>query len=210
MNYREFVVKGTVRSEHVIQLFDSSESLAESVSAFLAPAYEAGDNLLIVAKPRHWDAIALGLKALGCEVDEGLRTERIIVLNAAATLRAISRNDTPEDGRFDEVVGRLVRDLTRKGGLAIYGEMVEELAEEGNFAAAVKLEDLWNALAERTSFRLMCGYSSAHFAAPASERHLHLVCSAHTQVRTKSDDPLGGWLVKRTRLPFKPELLPVR
>ena len=200
MNYREFVVKGTVRSEHVVQLFDSSESLAESVSAFLAPAYEAGDNLLIVAKPRHWDAIALSLKALGCDVVEGLRTERIIVLNAAATLRAISRNDTPED----------VRDLTRKGGLAIYGEMVEVLAEEGNFAAAVKLEDLWNALAERTSFRLMCGYSSAHFAAPASERHLHLVCSAHTQVRTKSDDPLGGWLVKRTRLPFKAELLPVR
>ena len=180
------------------------------MGSFLATAYAAGDNLLVVAKPKHWNLIAPVLRARGCDLVEDLKTERLTVLNAAATLRAFTRNDVPDKDRFDQVVGRLVRGLSAQGGLSIYGEMVELLAEEGDFNAALQLEELWNALAARCSFRLMCGYSSAHFASPAAEAKLHPVCAAHTHLETKQDDPLAGWLIERTRFPFKSDFLQAR
>lgn len=205
MIYKERIIHGQVRSEHFVQLFDSQDSLASSVSAFLAPAHLAGENLLIAAKPRHWDIIARGLKARGCDLVDALKTERIVALDAATTARAVSRNQMPDATRFAEVVGRLVRKLSVDRPLAIYGEAVEVLAEEGNLKAAVELEELWNGLSEQTPFRLMCGYSSAHFAVPSTETNLHQVCKAHTHVQTKADDSLGSWLIQRTRLPHRSE-----
>jgi hypothetical protein len=210
VTYREHVVRGNVRSEHVVQLFDSIESLADCVSAFLAAAYEAGDSLLAVVKPKHWDAIAPSLGSLGCDVPQGLKSGRIIVMDAAATLRSISRNEIPDKDRFNDVVGKAIRKLATRGRLAIYGEMVELLAQEANFTAALQLEELWNALAEQTSFRLMCGYSSAHFGALPTAERVEEICRAHTHVRTTDADPLGGWLLQRTRLPFRTDPLQVR
>ena len=40
-------------SEHHVQLFDSSRSLAETVAAFLMAGFERGEPLLIVATPEH-------------------------------------------------------------------------------------------------------------------------------------------------------------
>ena len=207
MTYKESVVRGTVHSEHFVQLFDSQESLASSVASYLAPAVESGDNILVVAKPKNWEAIAIELKALGCDVNRGVQNGRITVLDAGTSLHSLSRGDMPDVVKFDEVVGSLVRSLTAGRRLTIYGEMVELLAEEGNFDGVLRLEGLWNSLSENVSFRLMCGYSSAHFACGHGEAELQNVCKAHSAVRTRSEDPLGAWLVERTRLPIKPDLL---
>jgi hypothetical protein len=209
MPYKESVVHGRVQSEHIVQLFDSRDTLALSVAAYLAPAYEAGDNLLVVAKPANWDGIARELRALGCDVDRGVENGRITVLDAQTTARAICRHEAPDPALFRSVGEPLVRKLLQRGRLSIYGEMVELFAEEGNFSAALKLEELWCGLAEKLSFRLMCGYMSAHFASAISEAKLTTLCKMHTDVRTGSDDPLGAWLVERARLPFKPDVLPI-
>jgi hypothetical protein len=207
MSNKESVVHRRVHSEHVVQLFDSRDSLASSVASFLAPPYAAGESLLLVAKPANWEGIARELRALGCDVDRGIENGRITVLDALTTARTICRHETPDPRLFWSVAEPLVRKLLRRGRLSIYGEMVELFAEEGNFSAALKLEELWCALAEKVAFRLMCGYSSAHFASPVSEAKLTTLCKMHTDVRTGPDDTLGAWLVERARLPFKPDVL---
>ncbi len=206
--YKESVVRGSVQSEHFVQLFDSRESLAESVAAYLKAAYEHDHNLLVAAKPANWGAIEMSLDASGCDVAAWLKSERLVVLDAVSVARTLTRNDMPDADRFEQTVGKLVRRLSKNAPLSIYGEVVELYAEEANFAAALKLEDIWDALAETISFRLMCGYSSAHFAAPGAETKLHRVCRAHSHVLTTADDPLGAWLVERARLPFRPQFLP--
>jgi hypothetical protein len=82
--------------------------------------------------------------------------------------------------------------------------MVDVLAQRDEVDAAVALEGMWNDLAERTSFRLMCGYSSAHFVSRGAEVRLRDVCRAHTHVRSDESDPLGGWLLQRSRVGFAP------
>ena len=59
---REHVIRGEVESEHIVQLFDSSESLGSGVAAFLAQGLAEDGKALVVARPRHVDAI---LNALG-------------------------------------------------------------------------------------------------------------------------------------------------
>jgi hypothetical protein len=108
------------------------------------------------------------------------------------------RQGRPVPQLFDAVVGSMVREIAARSahGLRIYGEMVDILAEERNFGAVRQLEDLWNGLAARQSFQLLCGYSSAHFADPETAHLLPHICSRHTDVVIDDDDVLGRWVLK--------------
>jgi len=148
MTYKESIVRGRIQSEHAVQLFDSPESLAQTVAGILASRHAEGDVLLVVAKRANWSAIAACLAEGGVDADRLIRSRRLTVLDAAETLDAISRRDVPDPELFENVVGTLVRQRSADRPLTIYGEMVELLAAEADFASALKLEELWNDLSE--------------------------------------------------------------
>ena len=186
-------------AEHIVQLFDTIDSLANVVSAFLNEGWEAGDHLLVAAKPAHWSRTADRLERRGCPVAQAIRSGRLSVLDAATTLARITRFGAVDRQLFVEHIGGLVGRLVAEasGSVRIYGEMVELLAEEGDLRAAQQLEQLWNELGERQPYLLLCGYSAAHFADPQALPALHAICGAHTRVQTNTSDLLGNWLVGR-------------
>jgi hypothetical protein len=189
------MVRGSISSEHLVQFFDTVETLADSVGAFLAEGYEQGETLLVLVKPINWEAISARLLQAGCNLSSALASSRLMVRDANLTLQEFMRNGLPDSILFHRVVGDIVRDRAKQpGGFRIYGEMVEILAEEANFHAAQRLEELWNELAVRNSFVLMCGYSAVHFAAH-DRQALAGVCAAHTHVHTDPADQLAHWLI---------------
>jgi hypothetical protein len=196
----ERIVHGTQVSEHFVQLCDSSDSMAAAAAAFLAEAHSAGGTLLIVARESNWINIHRTLTARGVDVGAETANGRLIAMNAVTKLAQVSRQGVPHAASFEMTIGEPVRALAAKGRLSIYGEMVDLLVELDEVDAAIALEELWNSLAERASFRLMCGYSSAHFVSRRAELRLRDVCSAHTHVRSDAGDLLGGWLLKRSQL----------
>ncbi len=199
--HRERVLRGRVASEHLVQLFDEPESLVATVAAFLRSGWERGDNLLVVARPSNWALVSTDLAADGCPVADLLAGGTLVVLDAATTMATFLLNGDPEPARFDEHVGATVRRLcdSSAAGLTAYGEMVDILVGQGNYVGAERLEALWNALSARCSFRLLCGYSSAHFGDEGSAGHLHNICAAHTQVDAPSNDLLATWLLANRR-----------
>jgi hypothetical protein len=190
------LVRGGLMSEHIVQFFDTRESLADSVAAFLAEGVRQAERLLVVAKPRNWLAIADRLRAGGHPLLDGAGTS-LTVLDTDTALSQFMRHGLPDSVLFHKTVGELVRKLAgdRPVGLRIYGEMVEVLAEEGNFHAAQRLEELWNELAVRHSFVLLCSYSSAHFASRETREALLGICATHTQIHRTHADPLADWLL---------------
>jgi hypothetical protein len=198
------VLHGDQVSEHIVQLCDSNESLSAAAAAFLADAQAAGDRLLIVARESNWINIHRALIARGVDVRAETANGRLITMNAATKLAELSDKDIPHAPSFDAAIGQPVRALAAKGRLSIYGEMVDVLAQRDEVDAAIALEDMWNTLAQSTSFRLLCGYSSAHFVSRRAEVRLSDVCRAHTHVRSDEGDPLGGWLLKRSQLGVVP------
>jgi hypothetical protein len=186
-------------TEHIVQLFDTPDSLANVVSAFLNEGWQRDDHLLVVARPGHWTRISDRLERRGCPVAQATRIGRLTILDAATTLARITRYGVVDRHLFMEQIGGLVGQLVAEtsAGVRIYGEMVELLAEEGDMRGAQQLEGLWNELSERQRFTLLCGYSAAHFADSRSLPALHAICGAHSRVQTNTSDLLGNWLVGR-------------
>lgn len=201
MTRSEKIVRGGVTSEHIVQFFDTRESLADSVAGFLAEGCRQGERLLVVARPRNWLAIAGALRAGSHPLADGAETS-LTVLDAEDALSKFMRHGLPDSLLFHKTIGALVRKLAdqQKVGFRIYGEMVEVLAEEGNYHAAQRLEELWNELTVRHSFVLLCGYSSAHFASRETREALVGICAAHSHVHKNHADPLAEWLLDDDQL----------
>jgi hypothetical protein len=191
-------------SEHHLQLFDSSRSLADTVGGFLAAAFHRGEALLIVATPQHRELLTRRLEELGVGVRGSVAANRLVLLDAAQTLDKFMRQDSPRKDAFEEVVGTLVAELAADRRVAIYGEMVDVLAARGRYRAAYQLEELWNALGRRESFTLFCGYASGHFGDPKTAPLLNAICAAHSHLHRKKDDLLAEFLLDQPGVSSRP------
>jgi len=186
------------KSDHVVQLFDTAESLGDSVAAFLCDGLARGDVLLVVARGIHVQAITTALANHDVPIQRLLESGRLVMLDAVSVLRQLLLEGMPGQERFDRVVGDLVRNLASNGAcVRIYGEMVDVLAEQMEFAAAIKLEELWNALSGSIPITLLCGYASAHFALTSAADRLREVCACHDRVIQGQSDILGSWVLNQ-------------
>jgi hypothetical protein len=186
------------RTEHLVQLFDTCDSLAEGVAQFLREGLMRNEQMLAVVDEHRWSSIAMRMSAIGWPIEDSVRFGQLIVRNAKETLNKFMVGDRPQPQLFAASVGTLVQCLAAFGKpLRIYGEMVDVLVSEGNFAAAAQLEELWKDLGRRHQYTLLCGYMSGHFGDPRNAGDLAQICTSHSQVRVEPDDVLGSFLLRR-------------
>ena len=201
MQEPEGILRVGASSDHSVQLFDTPESLGEAVASFLAEGLEGGGRLLVAARAASVWEVSRGFADRGISMSDLVTSGRLTVVDAHATLRALLCNERPERTLFEAHVGGLVARLSAgsPAPLRIYGELVDILAEEGNFDGAAALEDLWNELRTVAPFALLCGYASGHFAAPNAGRALEHICARHGRVHQGHADLLGSWLLGQSR-----------
>ena len=197
---------------HSVQLFDSGASRAAGTSNYLREGLQHGNSVLVVATPAHWEATKRLLERDGIDIDTAIANGTLTVLDAAETLAKFMRGNAPDPAKLEDVVGGLVARLAqRPGRLHIYGEMVDVLAESGNYRGAHRLEELWNGIASRTPFDLFCGYTSGHFGDRRSAAALRAICEAHAHVHTTPADELGTFLTEQAKTaPAADQTLPWR
>jgi hypothetical protein len=179
-------------AEHVVQFFDDAESLAIGAAAFISEGLHTGEPGLVVAREANLRRIVQELDRLG--VDDAARARHLLTYDAHALLARFTRNGVPDPELFEQAVVPVVERLGARR--RIYGEMVDILAEEGNFLGVYQLEMLWTTLGERMPFTLLCGYGSAHFAAPTAGGRLRHVCALHQRVERHDHDLLANWLLE--------------
>lgn len=190
------------RSEHTVQLFDGPESLGDAVARFFVNGLMAGDKLLLAAKPLHVQAIADGLGSRGQDLTALIDSRRLVVLDAATMLRLIMKRGVPNLGALWSAVENTFDQLAPDGErVSVYGELVEILAEEGNFRGAEQVEAFWNEFGTTHSLSLFCGYSSAHFVMPGALSALDNICRLHDCVLQNRQDLLANWLLSKRTSP---------
>lgn len=166
---------------HVVQFYESDDTLALAVSDFLGAGLVAGETALVVATPEHLAAFERDLAAAGVDVASAKGAGRYVVLDAAELLDTFVVAGVPKAAMFRASVGALVEELVSAGRLVrIYGEMVAVLWDAGHVAAAVRLEELWNDLLAATAFTLFCAYPSR--SVDGSPVHLDAICTRHSYV----------------------------
>jgi hypothetical protein len=161
---------------HAVQFYEQDSELTEIVGRWLRDT-DPADVSIVVATEAHRAQFAA---ALG-EACEATSQDRIVWLDATATLDRLIVAGEIDLEAFDAEIGVLVRSTTQGGGVVrVYGEMVALLWEAGNVLAALKLEGLWNDLAAETPFALLCSYPGSVHGDPARADALMQVCEAHS------------------------------
>ena len=151
--------------DHVVQFYGSDRSLVTTVAAFLAEGLVGGQPAIVIATSAHRAAIVSGLRERMIDADRAIRGGDLILLDADATMDLFFVNGTSNAELFEKNVGRLVEQAAngRRTLVRAYGEMVDVLWKRGHADEAIKLEMLWNKLALKHRFALLCGYAMGSF-----------------------------------------------
>jgi hypothetical protein len=106
-----------------------------------------------------------------------------VPLDADATLKKICLRDKPRAALFDQVVGGALASLAAGGKrVAAYGEMVGILCDRGQYADAVRLEEMWNALLAGADANLYCAYSAHLFERPGAGDFRRQIVEVHNEL----------------------------
>jgi hypothetical protein len=170
-------LRGGAAPEHAAQVYDEIDELAASVAGYLAVGFAVGDPALVVATPEHWDCFADQLAGCGWDAEKVIDEGLLQVVDADSLLESFMRGASPDPELFELTVGALVESAAERfpdATVRAFGEMVDLLCERGQPAAAVALEDLWNDLARRHRFSLLCGYRQG--------ADHEAVCRSHSRV----------------------------
>jgi hypothetical protein len=169
---------------HAVQFYGDDESLFTTVAGFLSQGFVDGHPAIVIATQDHRTAILDHLRGRLIDVDKAQKLGSLITLDAQQTLDLFMIRGMPDEARFEDSVGRLIADVLdgRKDRILIraYGEMVNVLWKDGKPEAAIRLEMLWNKLAQQHGFALLCGYSMGNFY--KETKGFEDICRQHTHV----------------------------
>lgn len=175
---------------HGAQVYADVGELADSVARYLAVGFDLREPALVVATPEHWTECATRLAELGWDGPRIAQHELLVLVDAEETLAAIMDGPAPSERKFGEVVGALMDALAERfpeRQLRVFGEMVDLLCARGEADAAIALEALWNRLARRRPFSLLCGYCLDVFDRELQASLLPQICRAHSHVLPAED-----------------------
>lgn len=174
----------SLKREHAAQFYEEDTFLVEAVVRFIGAALGAGDAAIVIATPPHQIRLAEHLQRLGLDLERISTQGRFFALDAAETLSRILVDGWPDEHRFAEVVGATVARASTADGLnvRVFGEMVALLWAAGQREAVLRIEQLWDDLAETVPFSLLCGYRLADFSQERDGQNFLRICGAHSHV----------------------------
>ncbi len=165
---------------HAVQFYNDDVFLIDAVCSFIKAGYEQNATPIIVATQKHREDLHKTFQAWG---NLNLMS-KVVQFDAEELLSTFMVDGWPNEAKFNASVGRIVAEAALRGPVHIYGEMVAVLWAEGKTRAAIRLEELWNELATRHAFSLLCGYPISAFPSQDTNDSFHQVCHTHTHVHT--------------------------
>ncbi len=172
--------------EHFVQVYESDESgLARNVCLYIWKGLQLGDGILLVTTPEHTQLFSTGLEKLGADVPALLAARQLVFFDAQQTMAKFMVSGQPDWERFEHVISTAMREVKPaegSTGFRAYGEMVGVLWKARKFAAAIRVEQLWNKLLEQSSFSLYCAYAIDIFGKEFDVATLDGVLCSHTHM----------------------------
>jgi hypothetical protein len=171
---------------HAVRFYEDDSSLCRIVSKFISEGLAANQPAVVIATADHIEGITRNLRGAAIDVDALQRKGDLLLLDARDMLNTFMVNGEPDGARFRARASAAIKRVCgnrKKCTIRAYGEMVDLLWKDGMTGAAIKLEMLWNHLANTRDFSLLCGYSMGSFYKDATieditRQHTHVVTEA--------------------------------
>jgi signal transduction histidine kinase len=174
---------------HSVQFYEDDRFLMETVVDFFAVGLVDGLGAVAIATREHIAAITHGLHEKGFDVERTCANGQLTMLDAEELLASFMSGPLPDAGRFRHAMDGVLGSHARFGDGArerrpvlAFGEMSDFLSREGNLEGAIRLEELWNELAETYTFSLLCAYSLSAFSEDTHDAALRAICNQHAHV----------------------------
>jgi hypothetical protein len=171
-----------------VTFYENPASLCRIVADFLGAGLRAGQPALVIGTPAHRAGILTELALRQFDPAQLQAAGDLLMLDAGERLAMFMTDGMPDALRFtsaaEHALDRLCRGCKDRT-IRAYGEMVDVLWKQGQDAAAIRLEMLWNKLAATRDFSLLCGYAMGNFYKDAGRAAIH---HQHTHVLAADDD----------------------
>lgn len=178
---------------HGVQFYRDDAERIRVLTDFVTDGLKAGQPVVAVVGSPRLVPLRQVLTDRGFTVKNLEDNGQLILLEARLTLTALMNGHGVDPSRFRGIVGAV---MERAGGrrrvVRAYGEMVDLLWKDGQAPAALRLEQLWNALARDYHFALLCGYSAGNFIGAEPSGGFEAVCGQHRVVVPIESNPLIG------------------
>jgi hypothetical protein len=168
---------------HAVKFYATESSLVSTVAGFVSEGMILGQPAVMIAIPAHREAVSDELSVRNIDVEHARRRGDLVMLDARETLDLFMIDGEPNAPLFTTYVGGILDQMIRGRGPTIvraYGEMVDLLWKDGQPDAAIQLEILWNALARKHGFALLCAYCMGNFYKQTEQ--FEEVCRQHSHV----------------------------
>jgi hypothetical protein len=170
---------------HAVQFYESGDFLCGEVAKYFGEGLRSGAPVVAIATSVHRDALCDRLQFDGLDVGGAVASGQLLLLDAEETLDAFMAGGLPHPTRFGTVVEAAVAHAAAgkfRQRMRAYGEMVDLLLQRGNPRAALRLEELWNALARKHRFSLLCSCRMDNFRAGGAAGQFQDICDVHRRV----------------------------
>ena len=166
-----------------MRFYEGEEFLLASLLDFLAPALEGDDAGVVIATPELHSRFDASLANRQVDAELLRREDRLVLLDAQELLDGVVEDAAADRERF---LGAVEPVLERTAGpgrtVHVFGATTPVTSDETALDAALAVEELWNELAGRRVFRLLCAYPLGAFASDARSVTFDRLCDDHTAV----------------------------
>ena len=169
-------------AQHLVRFYEDEAFVLENVSHLAAAALAAGSSVVVLATDSHRHQIGERLCALGPDLEALRNGSRYVATDAAEALSHFMIEASPDEAAFDNVIGATMRDAAKHSVnefVFAFGEMVALLCAGSNPAGAVRVEQLWNRLAQRQRFSLYCAYPLSSLVIGQNMDAVVRICAEH-------------------------------
>jgi DNA-binding NarL/FixJ family response regulator len=174
---------------HEAGFYCDERSFLENVTRFIGDALKAGKTAIVIATESHRDSLIPRLQAHGSDIGAAIEQGRYISFDAASRLSTLMINGVLDADRFLECSGNLLVNAAeaaegKQAGVALFGEAVHLLVQQGNAEAAIQIERLTNQLVKIYDVDILCGYSLDSVHGGMNDHIFQRICAEHSSVHS--------------------------
>jgi DNA-binding NarL/FixJ family response regulator len=179
-----------IAHRHEVRFYSDDACFLDSFTEFVGAALKAGSAVIVVATESHRDNLLPRLHAHGLDIGAAIEEGRYISLDAADTLATFMVNDLPDPCKFVKIVSDLILEAAKvvkveHGRVAACGECAPLLWAQGKAEAAIRLEHLWDEIAQSHAVDILCGYPLGSFQGGVATHTFEKICAAHSAVHPR-------------------------
>ena len=171
---------------HQVYFYSDDKAFVENVAKFVAPALLGGNGAIVFATKPHRESIVRALQLQGINIDAAIENGVYVSLDAAETLAMFMVNGWPDRAQFFQGFSKLIESASKAAAaqtprIAVFGEGVALLCDEGKTEAAIQLEQLGNELSNKFEVDILCAYPLS-LCTQQREYAVKRICAEHSAV----------------------------